>query len=150
MPDNINSVGVIATETAIKAKTWLNTLKQKYPKARVLAKSCPELASAIEENNPDLDTIVKDYLTDLEDYEHLILGCTHYPLVTDIIKKNLDSTAIINPSQLTVLSIKQCIDNVKQGRGTVNYHFTKLYPHTIPFIENILKQPVNNYEEVIL
>jgi glutamate racemase len=65
--------------------------------------ACPLLVPFVEEGeikNPALKSVVKDYLAPLKkkNIEALILGCTHYPIVKNIIAKNVGrKVKLVNP-----------------------------------------------------
>jgi len=85
-------VGVIGTKGTIASgiyKTKLNVLK---PSLIVNELATPLLVPMIEEgfiHNKVSADIIESYLTDnsLMDISHLVLGCTHYPLIKDEIDK---------------------------------------------------------------
>ena len=70
----------------------------------IFQQECPEFVSEIEKEKLDLEKI--NYLSDLylsplinKNIEELILGCSHYPLIYDLLRKKLDSNIkIIDPS----------------------------------------------------
>ena len=74
--------------------------------------ACPLLVPLVEEgwlNKPETRMIVKDYLRPLKvrQIDTLILGCTHYPLLTDLIQSKIgrrvrvvdSSTGVVNGIQ---------------------------------------------------
>ena len=104
---NKKRVGVIATEATIKSSFFQRSLKEKNPSLVVEAKACPLFVPLIEAglaNNTDAAQIVKDCLKDWQDnpVDILILGCTHYPLLTPILSKVLENTAQVDMAVATV------------------------------------------------
>lgn len=86
------NIGVIATAGTIRSKGWEKVILNKIPDANVQAIACPLLAPMVEEgwyNNKIAKLVMKEYLKPLKKVEALILGCTHYPLLTQVIHKQL-------------------------------------------------------------
>ena len=61
-------------------------------------------------NNEVASLAVKEYLKDINNIDALILGCTHYPLFEDVIKKELgDTVEIINTGKMIAEKLKNNI-----------------------------------------
>lgn len=75
--NNLKNVGVLGTSMTIKSKV--------FEKENIKAVACPEFVSLIE-NGKQIDIYAKKYLSELE-CENIILGCTHYPIVLETLKK---------------------------------------------------------------
>ena len=87
-------IGVIGTSSTIESNTYQRTLKKRKKSIKIIAKACPMLVPIIEqglakENYSKI--IIKNNLALLKKskVEALILGCTHYPLIKNEIKKFL-------------------------------------------------------------
>jgi len=86
-------IGVIATEATIASGAYDRALHAAAPNRKVHVAACPLLVPIIEEGRPQDDPIVlsvlSDYLHDLQRRRlgALILGCTHYPLLSTAIGK---------------------------------------------------------------
>lgn len=90
-------IGVIGTRGTIDSEAY------KVP----FSKACPLLVPFIEEGETKsqaLRTVVKGYLSDFkkEKIDTLIMGCTHYPIIKDIIEKEINSNVKIVDSGLSV------------------------------------------------
>lgn len=102
-------IGVIGTTTTIKSKSYLNKILSINPKIMVIQQDCPMFASLIEkgiftESNKSLVNYANQYLSPFKssDIDTLILGCTHYPIITDIIKMILgDNIKLIDSGKET-------------------------------------------------
>ncbi len=84
-----NKIGIIGTRATIASNAYLNTINQITNKnsIKVISQECPLLVPLVEEGmleHPATKLIVKDYLQKLinENVDTIILGCTHYPLLT--------------------------------------------------------------------
>lgn len=107
-PQN-SKIGVIATPATVKSGVYQARLSQEgyIP----FAQPATELVSAIEGNlgNEYIDKILSEYISKLpSDISALILGCTHYPIVTENIKRILyKGCDIINPAMAQALEAKR-------------------------------------------
>lgn len=108
-----NKIGVIATESAVSSGAFIRELKKINPKIKVFQKACPLLAPIIEageQNSPLIDIYLKKCLSPLlkANIDTLILGCTHYGLISKkiqaIIGKNIK---IISEGKIVAEKLKQ-------------------------------------------
>ena len=87
-----NRIGVIGTESTIVSSTFSREIKKLNPKVKVFAKACPllvPLVEAGEERSRATNLILKNYLAPLirKKIDTLVLGCTHYGLLKNKIKR---------------------------------------------------------------
>lgn len=89
-------IGVIATRGTITSQSYTIELSKLLPAASVTGHACPNWVPLIESgqlNTPQLHTTVKTDLEGLLDcdplIDTLILGCTHYPLISPAIAEAL-------------------------------------------------------------
>ncbi|MBO8220693.1 glutamate racemase [Prochlorococcus marinus] len=97
-------IGVLATQTTVRSSYYKNAINSKKKNKKIFQQECPELVSEIEKeklNHDKLNYLSELYLRPLinKNIEELILGCSHYPLIYDFLRKNLDlNIKIIDPS----------------------------------------------------
>ena len=97
-------IGVLATQTTVRSSYYEKAIIAKKKNTIIFQQECPEFVSEIEKEKLNLDKL--NYLSDLylrplinKNIEELILGCSHYPLIYDFLRKKLDSNIkIIDPS----------------------------------------------------
>ena len=87
-----NRIGVIGTSATIQSGAYLTAIQARQPEAKVFSKACPLFVPLIEEGWIDhkvTRTVAEEYLAHLVEcsVDTLILGCTHYPLLKDVIQK---------------------------------------------------------------
>jgi len=87
-------VGVIGTRGTIRSGAYEKALRAADPNVRVSNQACPLLVPLIEEgllNDEVTDRMILRYLNPLleDDIDTLVLGCTHYPLLTGAIARLL-------------------------------------------------------------
>lgn len=87
-----HSVGIIGTKNTITSSVYASKINRQCPGVKTKSLATPLLVPMIEEGfyqNKISNTILSNYLEkiELKDIDHLILGCTHYPLIEDEIKQ---------------------------------------------------------------
>lgn len=108
-----NKIGVIATEATVKSGIYEKRLKIINPKVQVYSRPCTLFVPLVEEGWVDNEAsylIANMYLKYIinKDISTLILGCTHYPLLYNCIKKVVkDSMIIIDPAYATSKMTKE-------------------------------------------
>ena len=86
-------VGVIATEASIRNRMFELGIRRRDPSIEVLPQACPSLAAIVEQGHfrPG-DAVAEEAVrSELAPFvgsgiDTLLLGCTHYPLLSDIIR----------------------------------------------------------------
>ena len=122
-----NYIGVLATPATVKSLYYKNIIESKKENIKVFQQSCPELVSEIEKTNLNLNKL--NYLSNLylnpllkENIEEIILGCTHYPLIYDILKNKIYSKIkIIDPSDALVKKLNNSFLISKNCCSELNY-----------------------------
>jgi glutamate racemase len=87
-------IAVIATEATIQSGAYESSIRLASTKASVIQAACPLFVPLAEENwthEPETFSIAARYLTDVVDFgpDALVLGCTHYPILRDVIQKTV-------------------------------------------------------------
>ncbi len=85
-------IGVIGTRATIASGAYEHAIALHAPEARVFSAACPLLVPLIEEglfDDPVTDQILARYLAPLleKQIDTLVLGCTHYPLLSTAIAR---------------------------------------------------------------
>jgi len=93
-------VGVIGTRATIRSGAYENALRAVDGNVRVSSQACPLLVPLIEEgllNDEVTDRMILRYLEPLlkDDADTLVLGCTHYPLLTGAMARVLKRQIMI-------------------------------------------------------
>ena len=85
-------VGLIATAASVRSGAYERTLHRLDETIHVVSRACPLLVPLVENGRVRrgdvvIETVAREYLTPLKNagVDTLILGCTHYPLLTDVI-----------------------------------------------------------------
>lgn len=85
-------VGLIATAASVRSGSYERTIHALDEGVEVISKACPLFVPLVENGRYQvgdsvIETVAREYLVPLRDtgIDTLILGCTHYPLLTEII-----------------------------------------------------------------
>jgi glutamate racemase len=92
--------GILGTKGTVRSGSYQREIEKRIPGAKVVSVACPLFVPFIEEgwvDHPALDIIVKDYLLPLkqENVDTVLLGCTHYPMLANLIRKELGPTVTV-------------------------------------------------------
>lgn len=113
------SVGIIGTDATIKSGIYTDYIRKLNPEVTVVGRSCPLFVPLVEEGLLEdriTDDMVHRYLSELKPYnvDSLVLGCTHYPLLMNPIKRYMgDSVNLINPAYETAKELKLLLASSK-------------------------------------
>jgi glutamate racemase len=85
-------IGVIATEATVQSAAYANAIGTIDPFVEVVERACPLFVPLAEEGWADTEVaraVAEQYLVDFRkrDIGALVLGCTHYPILRDLISE---------------------------------------------------------------
>lgn len=132
-------IGLVGTTGTVQSKSYPLEFKKLYPDITVTDMACPMWVPLVENNeyNGDgADFFVKKYIDELikkdEQIDTLILGCTHYPLLIEKIKKYLpERVRIVSQGELIAESLEnylsrhENIDAKCTRNGVTKYYTTE-------------------------
>ncbi len=85
-------IGVIGTKATIRSGAYEAGIRVLLPQARLVAQACPLLVPLVEDGrvrrgDAVTERVVEEYLAPVKaaGVDTLVLGCTHYPLLADVI-----------------------------------------------------------------
>lgn len=141
-------IGVIGTEGTIRSNAYQHALSSLHPSIEVAATPCPLFVPLAEEgwgDHPVTDQIARHYLKDLLDWgaETIILGCTHYPMLTPSLQR------VVGPDVRLVDSARAVADAViaehaelvgaaGSGPGSVHIQLTDVSDRFLRIANSIL------------
>lgn len=109
-------IGVIGTVGTIGSNVYEDTLHEKHPDVYTASISCPKFVPLVESNQINTSIAKKVVFESLEPLtkmglDTLILGCTHYPLLSPLIKKVMgDKVTLIDSGAETVSEVSTILD----------------------------------------
>ena len=126
------NIGVIGTEGTIKSDSYFKAIK-KISKAKVSQQACPLFVPLVEEgwiNDAITQDTVKRYLKSLlnknKNIDALVLGCTHYPLLKNVLQKHAGKKIIlIDSAKATANEVKTILEskNIKAAKKKAKISF---------------------------
>lgn len=140
-------VGVIATRATVKSDSYAKEIQILNPEIQVFSKPTPLLVALAEEgwvDDPITDAVVARYLESLLTHkiDTLILGCTHYPLLTSAIRKVCgDGVQLIDSGRAICEKLGESLlsQSASSEEGKIHFCATDLTAHTRFLAERILK-----------
>ncbi len=120
-------VGIIATPATVNSNAYPQSITKRNNAIEVFQKACTLFVPLIEEgyiNHPALEIIAKEYLDELahKGIDTLILGCTHYPIISNTITKIIDHNInVIDPAITTTLELSKILTQM----SAINKQFIK-------------------------
>lgn len=100
-------VGVIATDATVESRAYLEAVKRVSETTRVFQAGCPMFVPLAEEgwtDEPETRSIAAKYLKDMKIFapHALVLGCTHYPILRDVIQDTIgENVQLIDSGEAT-------------------------------------------------
>lgn len=151
-------VGVIGTPATIKSHAYENTIHAMKPDVEIITKPCPLFVPLVEEgwcDDPVTEEVARRYLQELvrAEVDTVLLGCTHYPLLKDIISRVMGSGVRIVDSALStarVVSEMVAPQAVKEEEREVVYYLSDISPRFIDLGEIFLGRKMKYVYDVDL
>lgn len=111
------NIGVIATEATVQSGAYAKAIAAMGATGQVIERACPLFVSLAEEGwaNSDVARIVaRDYLSDFRKATlgALVLGCTHYPILRDVISEAVGQDVnLIDSGAATARDVESLLEN---------------------------------------
>ena len=104
-------IGVIGTSATIKSHSYKECITKKHPDFKVFEQDCPLFVPLVEngfigKDDQIVRLVIKRYLAPLieADVDTLILGCTHYPILSNAISSVLgDKVQLVDSGKETAI-----------------------------------------------
>jgi len=130
-------IGVIGTRATVLSQAYTHAIHEVCPDARVFGKECPLFVPLVEEGLIQSDIAhltAQHYLYELKDHgiDTLILGCTHYPLLLEVIQETVGSAIeLIDSAMWTSREAKDILEALgarSQTPGASMFYISDLSP----------------------
>ncbi len=142
-------IGVIATEGTIRNGAWEKKLKENIPNINVISRACPMLATIAEEGRATGEegrNAIREYMKTFKEkrIDKIILGCTHFPIYEQVIRKELGyDVELINTGRTVSNYLKKYLNekNLMANKkiGKIETYLTKEEKEFSNIMQNILK-----------
>ncbi|MGB9770970.1 MAG: glutamate racemase [Candidatus Kapaibacteriota bacterium] len=143
-------IGVIGTRATISSGSYQNTLvnANQNSDVEVFSKACPLFVPLVEEGfilHPATKLIAAEYLSDYKNLgiDTLILGCTHYPLLSKVISEILPDVELIDSGeQAAIYSLRLLAE-----KGLLREEYEDVSP--LPDVEFYLTDLTLNFRNIV-
>lgn len=157
-----NKIGVIGTKATIGAHAYDGIIREYNPGAIVRSEACPLLVPLVENQriargDKAAELIVEEYLRPLKEWgcDTLVLGCTHYPLLWDIISDCMGTeVTLINSGREAARALAEKLRRAdmlsgNEGNGSCRYYVSDSTEGFSETAELFLQRPVEQLVEQI-
>jgi glutamate racemase len=132
-----NHIGVLGTTGTIASESYSIEITKFFPNITVVQEACPMWVPLVENgehDSPGTDYFVKKHLDHIlhvdSNIDALILGCTHYPLLLNKIKKYLPvGISVVSQADIVAQSLCDYLNRhpeheIKCSKGGERYFYT--------------------------
>ena len=111
------NIGVIATEATIQSGAYAKAITAMGATGRVIERACPLFVPLAEEgwaNSDVVRAVAREYLSEFtkESLGALVLGCTHYPILKEVIGETVGSDVnLIDSGAATAHDVESLLEN---------------------------------------
>lgn len=130
-------IGVIGTAATIRSRSYETLLRQLVPGVEITARACPLFVPLVENGYVDGSApekqqvarlVIGQYLEPVRQagVDTLILGCTHYPLLQEMIADYMGrEVALVDPAKAAAHHLERLLAErgLRAGRETGQAHF---------------------------
>ena len=99
----VNRLGIFATRATIDSKAYEREIAKYTAATKVYGQFCPQWVHFVEDNSMNFEENIKIIKADLENMlqnkpEKIVLGCTHYPFLLDVLSNFAPREMFIDPA----------------------------------------------------
>lgn len=111
----VPKIGVIATEATVASNAYYEAIRRASDTAEVLQLSCPLFVPLAEEgwtSESETFSIAAKYLASMNEFapDALVLGCTHYPILRDVIQQTVgENVRLIDSGAATAEEVEKLL-----------------------------------------
>jgi glutamate racemase len=155
------AIGLIATAGTVNSNAYQNALLSLKKDAKIFAQACPLFVPLIEGGFIEAEEtkkVAREYLKPLlkEEIDTLILGCTHYPHLSRILRERTGpDVAFVDPAEEAVADAKKLLQKagtMKRKTSAPKYEYL-VTGSVVQFQDlgsRLLGKPITNAKHVII
>lgn len=153
-------IGVIGTPATIASGVYERAIKNILPECRCEKKACPLFVPLVEEGwwNHEISRLVaEEYLGKMraEGVDSVVLGCTHYPLLSEVIQQVMgEQVVLINSAREVALAVRESLNALGSRRdsqgaqGSVQFYTSDSVDKFAALAGMFLDSPVTSVEKI--
>jgi len=119
------TVGILGTSGTVQSESYVVEINKFFPDIKVVQEACPMWVPLVENNEhkgDGADYFIKKHLDNIfnkaPETDTLVLGCTHYPLLMDKIKKHLpENIKVLAQGEVIAHSLKDYLQRHPEIEG---------------------------------
>lgn len=154
-------IGVIGTRATVNNHAYAKKILEINPKLEVFETACPLFVPLAEEGwheHPSSYIIAQEYLHELQmkDIDTLVLGCTHYPILANVIQKVMgDKVQLIDSGIATSEVVRRELERIglvsnSNAMGRMSFYVSDI-PSTFQKIARIfLEREIPDVQKMIV
>ena len=110
-------IAIIATEATVQSDAYRTSIRQASERAVIIQTACPLFVPLAEENwtkQPETFSIARKYLSKIIDFEPeaLVLGCTHYPILREVIQQTVgENVKLIDSGEACAEEVEKLLND---------------------------------------
>ena len=154
-------IGVIGTWATISNKAYSTEIKKMEPAANIYEKPCPLFVPFAEEGwltHKATYEVAEEYLKELREHEidTLVLGCTHYPILADVIQEvmgknvKLIDSGVASAEVIKNMLQKNNLLSESDERGAQDFYVSDIPQKFRDEAELFLGRPIDDVHKVDL
>ncbi|MDF1524977.1 MAG: glutamate racemase [bacterium] len=153
-------IGVIGTRGTVASGAYQRAITELDPDIKVLAAPCPLFVPLVEEGwllDPITREVAIRYLKPLieKGVDTLVLGCTHYPMLKEVISIVMGTEiTLIDSAEETAITLKNFLDDNgfvdETGSGTDLFEVTDLPERFLDVGQVFLDRKLENVQQVTI
>ena len=116
-------IAVIATEATVSSNAYVDAIHRASSTADVFQTACPLFVPLAEEGwtaEAETFSIAEKYLRPVREFgpHSLVLGCTHYPILRDVIQQTVgENVKLIDSGEATAEEVRKLLDSKGLASG---------------------------------
>ena len=137
-----NRLGVFATEATVSSKAYTTQIQKYSPETEIIEIACPNWVNIVEAgkiNSLEAQLSIRQKVIEMQKNqpEKIILGCTHYPYLMNVLEKYAPKSLFIDPAEIFVEYIKNDL-NTRKNSLSVNDSTEEFFVSASPekFVKN--------------
>lgn len=153
-------IAVLGTRATIASNSYQKAIRELLPEAVLFPIACPLFVPLVEEkflSHAAARLIVKEYLSGLkqQDVDTVVLGCTHYPMLHDLIQNELgDEMQIIDSAKTCAETVSQLLENSNLRHPRKEHQLDAFFCSDDPMkfreaAQELLGRPIEHVEAII-
>jgi len=110
-------IAVIATEATVSSNAYVEAIRRASETANVFQAACPLFVPLAEEGwtaEQETVSIAEKYLRSVREFDphSLVLGCTHYPILRDVIQRTVgENVKLIDSGEATAEEVSKLLES---------------------------------------